>query len=40
MGLGVTVGGHTFTMAQDVLVVAVMSTISLAGAIWAFNRQE
>jgi ABC-2 type transport system permease protein len=40
VGLGVTVGGHTFTMAQDVLVVAVMSTITLSGAIWAFNRQE
>jgi ABC-2 type transport system permease protein len=40
VGLGVTLGGHTFTMAQDVLVVAVMSTITLTGAIWAFNRQE
>jgi ABC-2 type transport system permease protein len=40
MGLGVTVGDHTFSMAQDVLVVAVMSTIALTAAIWAFNRQE
>lgn len=40
VGLGVTVGGHTFTMAQDVLVVAVLSAITLTGAIWAFNRQE
>jgi ABC-2 type transport system permease protein len=40
VGLGVTLGGHTFTMAQDVLVVAVMSTITLTGAMWAFNRQE
>ena len=40
LGLGVTVGGHTFTMAQDVLVVAAMSAIALSAAIWAFNRQE
>jgi ABC-2 type transport system permease protein len=40
VGLGVTIGEHTFTMAQDIFVVAVMSTITLTGAIWAFNRQE
>jgi ABC-2 type transport system permease protein len=40
VGLGVTIGDHTFTMAQDILVVAIMSTITLTGAIWAFNRQE
>lgn len=40
MGLGVTVGGHTFTMVEDVLVVALMSVLTLSGAIWAFNRQE
>ena len=40
MGLGVTIGSHTVTMAQDILVVGVMSTLMLAGAIWAFNRQE
>jgi ABC-2 type transport system permease protein len=40
MGLGVTIGSHTVTMAQDILVVGVMSTVMLAGAIWAFNRQE
>ena len=39
-GLGVTIGDHTFTMAQDVLVVAAMSAIALGAAIWAFNRQE
>ena len=39
-GLGVTIGDHTFTMAQDVLVVAIMSTLFLSGAIWAVNRQE
>jgi hypothetical protein len=40
MGLGVTVADHTFTMLQDVLVVAIMSALSLTAAIWAFNRQE
>jgi ABC-2 type transport system permease protein len=40
LGLGVTVADHTFTLVQDVLVVAAMSTLTLAGAIWAFNRQE
>lgn len=40
MGLGVTVADHTFTMLQDVLVVAIMSTVALTAAIWAFNRQE
>ena len=40
LGLGVTIGDHTFTMAQDVLVVAAMSAIALGAAIWAFNRQE
>ena len=40
VGLGVTIGDHTFTMAQDVVVVALMSAITLSAAIWAFNRQE
>ena len=40
MGLGVTIGEHNFTMAQDVIVVAVVSAISLGAAIWASNRQE
>ncbi len=38
--LGVTIGGHTMTLLQDVLVVGAMSTLLLGGAIWAFNRQE
>ena len=40
LSLGVTVGDHTFSMAQDVMVVALMSAITLSAAIWAFNRQE
>jgi ABC-2 type transport system permease protein len=40
MGLGVTIGEHTFTMAQDVILVAVMIAISLGAATWAFNRQK
>ena len=39
-GLGVSIGDHTFSMAEDVLVVAAMSALTLAGAIWAFNRRE
>ena len=39
-GLGVTIGDHTFTMTQDILVVAAMSAIALGAAVWAFNRQE
>ena len=38
--LGVTIGGHTMTLLQDVLVVGAMGTLLLGGAIWAFNRQE
>ena len=40
LGLGVTIGDHTMTMGQDVIVVGTMSAIMLTGAIWAFNRQE
>jgi ABC-2 type transport system permease protein len=40
MGLGVTIGDHTFSMAQDIIVVGIMSAVALGAAIWAFNRQE
>ena len=39
-GLGVTIGDHTMTMGQDLLVVTVMSALLLSAAVWAFNRQE
>ncbi len=38
--IGVTVFGHTMTVAQDVLVVAGIGAILLAAAIWAFSRQD
>jgi len=40
MGLGVTVGDHTMTLGQDIIIVGIMSAIMLAAAVWAFNRQE
>jgi ABC-2 type transport system permease protein len=39
-GLGVTVLGHTMTLAEDIAVVGVVGIILLAAAIWAFGRQE
>lgn len=40
VAIGVTLGGHTVTLLEDVLVVSALSGLLLAGAIWAFNRQE
>jgi ABC-2 type transport system permease protein len=39
-GLGVSVLGHTMTLAEDVAVVSVVGVILFAGAVWAFGRQE
>jgi ABC-2 type transport system permease protein len=39
-GLGVTVLGHTMTFAEEVAVTGTLSVLLLAGAIWAFSRQE
>jgi len=38
--IGVTVAGHTTSLLEDVIVIAIMSTLLLSAAIWAFNRQE
>ena len=38
--LGVTVFGHTMTILQDVLIVAVFGTVLLVLATWSFSRQE
>jgi ABC-2 type transport system permease protein len=38
--LGVTLFGHTMTVAQDILLVVAIGVILLALAIWAFSRQE
>jgi ABC-2 type transport system permease protein len=39
-GLGVEVFGQTMTIAADVLVVAVLGSVILSAAVWAFRRQE
>jgi len=38
--IGVTVFGHTMTVLDDALVVAVLGIALLAAAIWAFGKQE
>jgi ABC-2 type transport system permease protein len=37
---GVTVFGHTMSILESALVVAVVGVVLLAAAIWSFNRQE
>lgn len=37
---GVTVFGHSMTVLEDALVVAVLGAILLALAIWSFNKQQ
>jgi ABC-2 type transport system permease protein len=39
-GLGVTVLGHTMTLAEEVVMVGVLGIVLLIGAVWAFGRQE
>jgi len=39
-GLGVTVFGHAMTVGQEVTVVGVLGAILVAGAAWAFERQQ
>lgn len=38
-GLGVTVLGHTMTLAQELAMVGVLGVAAMAGAIWAFGRE-
>ena len=38
--MGVTVFGHTMTILEDVMVVAVLGIILMSAAIWSFNKQE
>ncbi|MBI4285555.1 MAG: ABC transporter permease [Chloroflexi bacterium] len=38
--LGVTVFGHTMTIVQDMLLVAVLGIVVLSLAAWSFSRQE
>ena len=39
-GLGVTVLGHTMTLAQEVALVTLLGTALVTAAAWAFGRQE
>jgi ABC-2 type transport system permease protein len=39
-GLGVSVLGHTMTLAEDVAIVGVVTVVLLLAAVWAFGRQE
>ena len=39
-GLGVTVFGHTMGFIEELAIVAVLGIVLMAGAIWAFGRQE
>ena len=38
--IGVTVLGHTMTVFQDVLLVAVLGIVLLSFAVWSFSKQE
>ncbi|MFH1639253.1 MAG: ABC transporter permease [Chloroflexota bacterium] len=38
--IGVTVFGHTMTILEDILVVAVFGIVMLSAAAWSFSRQE
>ena len=39
-GLGITVFGHTMTLAQDVAIIAVLGGVLMLAAVVAFQRQE
>jgi len=38
--IGVTVLGHTMTVLQDVLLVAILGIVLLSFAVWSFSKQE
>lgn len=38
--IGVTILGHTMTVLQDVLLVAVLGIVLLSFAVWSFSKQE
>ena len=39
-GLGVTVAGHIMTLVEEVALTGVLGVFLIAGAVWAFGRQE
>lgn len=38
--LGLTIGGHTMTILEDMLIVAIFGIILLSLAAWFFSKQE
>ncbi len=38
--IGVTVFGHTMSILEDIMVVAVFGIVLMSVAVWSFNRQE
>ena len=38
--IGVTVFGHTMSILEDVIIVAVLGTVLMLAAVWSFNKQE
>ena len=38
--LGVTVLGHTMSILEDIVVVAVLGIVLMIAAVWSFNKQE
>jgi ABC-2 type transport system permease protein len=39
-GLGVTVLGHTMTLAEEVAIIGILTVTLTASAVWAFGRPE
>lgn len=38
--LGVTVLGHTMSILEDIMVVAILGTVLILAAVWSFSKQE
>ena len=38
--IGITVFGHTMTVLEDVMVIAVLGAVMILAATWSFNKQE
>ncbi|GAI50311.1 unnamed protein product, partial [marine sediment metagenome] len=38
--VGITVIGHTMTVLEDVMVIAILGVFMILAATWSFNKQE
>ena len=38
--IGITVFGHTMTVLEDVMVIAILGVVMILAATWSFNKQE